>query len=128
MDKILKVSGTDSVFVREFFEGKEDAQRHKIVPFRQDTDLAAASRQAAKIGHHCGIVKTFKGFALRVLSDQFEEAVHMVRPRDAAGFLGNKYEVSGLPQSCGEEAIRDLLSWWIGAVPISTFKTGRTRT
>ena len=53
----------------------------------------------------------------------------MIRTDDAAVFLGTRYEVSGLPLSCGREAIQDLLTaTWTGAVPISTYRTNRSRT
>ena len=43
-------------------------------------------------------------------------------------FLGTRYEITGLPLSCGREAIETLLTKWTGAVPITTYRSGRTRT
>ena len=125
----LRASGQDGVFVRPFFEGEEDSETYKIVPFADDLDLAGAIRQVARVGDHCGVVKTRRGYGARVAAENFEEAVRMIRTDDAAAFLGTRYEVSGLPLSCGREAIQDLLmATWTEAVPIATYRTNRSRT
>ena len=127
-DKIMRASGLDGVFVRPFFESTEDASKYKIIPFTAETDLAGAIRQAGRMQCHFGVIKTRKGYSVRVLPEDFEEAARAIRPDDVASFTGTRYEVSGLPLSCGREAIEDLLSTWTGAVPIATFKANRRRT
>ena len=128
VDKVLRASGLDSMFVRPFFEIEEETPKFKIMPFTEETDLAGAVRQAGRMPCHYGVVKTRKGFGVRVLAEQYEEAVHIVRPSDSASFLGTRYEMSGLPLSCGRDAIVELLGSWTGAVPISTFRNSRSRT
>ena len=125
---VLRASGQDAVFVRLFFECEEDSEKFKIVPFATDVDLAGAVRQVTRMGDHYGVVKTHRGFGARVIADQFEDAVRQIRTEDAAAFLGTRYEVSGLPLSCGKDAIQDLLSTWTGATPITTYRTYRSRT
>ena len=126
--KGLRASGIDSVFVRPFFDGKEESEVHKVVPFPLDVDIAGALRQANRIPDHLGVVKTHKGFGVRVLSEKYDEAVGVVRPEDAATLLGKRFEVSGLPLYCGKDAITELLVTWSGAVPVSTFRSNRSRT
>ena len=126
--KSLRASGVDSVFVRPFFEGKEESEIHRVVPFPPDVDIAGAIRQASRIPDHCGVVKTHRGFGVRVFSGRYDEAVGLIRPEDAPSLLGQRFEVSGLPMSCGKEAITEVLSIWTGAVPVTTFRSGRSRT
>ena len=128
VEAILKASGVDSVFARPFFEEDEDKDRFKIVPCRLDVDLASALRQAGRTTEHYGVVKTYKGFGIRVLAGKYEEAARLLRPEDADSLTGTKYEVTGLPLYCGRDAIEELLVSWPGAVPITTFRTSRTRT
>lgn len=128
VDKTLRASGVDAVFVRPFFEGTENVAKYKVIPFTAETDLAGAVRQAGRMHGHFGVIKTRKGYGVRVLPEDFEEAARAIRPDDAASFTGTRYEVSGLPLSCGREAIEDLLSTWTGAVPIATFTANRRRT
>ena len=128
VQKVLRTSGQDAVFARLFFEGAEDAEKFRVVPFAARVDLAAAIRQASRMSDHFGIVKTHKGFGARVLAANFEDAVRFIRTEDAAAYLGTRYEISGLPLSCGRDAIEDLLKTWTGAVPITTYRSYRTRT
>ena len=117
-DKIMRASGLDGVFVRPFFESTEDASKYKIIPFTAETDLAGAIRQAGRMHGHFGVIKTRKGYGVRVLPEDFEEAARAIRPDDAESFTGTKYEVSGLPLFCGRGAIADLLYTWNGAVHV----------
>ena len=91
------------------------------------SQISRKLRQTGRIPDHYGVVKTFKGFGARVLAQQHQEAVRLVRPEDAESLLGQKYEVSGLPLSCGKDAVEELLSTWTGVVAISTFRTNRYR-
>ena len=61
--KSLRASGVDSVFVRPFFEGKEESEIHRVVPFPPDVDIAGAIRQASRIPDHCGFVKRTEALA-----------------------------------------------------------------
>ena len=128
VQSVLRASGQDAVFVRLFFKCEEDSEKFKIVPFANDVDLAGAVRQVSRMVDHYGVVKTHRGYGARVVADDFEEAVRTIRTEDAAAFLGTRYEVSGLPLSCGKDAIQDLLSTWTGATPITTYRTYRSRT
>ena len=74
-------------------------------PFSLDVDIAGALRQAIRFSDHCGVVKTHKGFGVWVPSEKYDKAVGIVRPEDAAIFLGKRFEESGLPLSCGKDAV-----------------------
>ena len=76
---------------------------------------------------HLGVVKTKKGFGIRVPGKDFEEAVKATRPEDADRLLAQRFEVSGLPVFCGEDAVKTLIPGW-KIEPVFTFRVRNTRT
>ena len=101
MEKVLRTSGTDAFFIRPFFEHNEEVEHYKVVPFPEGTDLNGALSQAARIAQHCGVVKTRRGYGIRISAEHFEDLVRIIYPEDLAGPIGATYEVSGLPLPCG---------------------------
>ena len=71
-----------------------------------------------------GVVPCGKGLGVRVLSSNFEQALRKLRPADADLFLGKLWEVSGLPCSCGEQALVSFLEKW-QVRPSFTFRVGQ---
>ena len=127
-DKVLKASGLDGVFTRPFFNGDSEKNEFKTAPFPLDTDLEAARRKAAFFGDRAyGVITNAKGFALRVKSDAFEEALKQVNPTAVDRFSGEKWEISGLPLDMGEQGLLIFLEGW-KVKPVYTFRQGSRRT
>ena len=59
-----------------------------------------------------GVVTTRLGLAARVKSTDFEEVVKLVWPENYTKFLGELWDVSGLPLSWGPDAVTDFLAAW----------------
>jgi len=123
--KLFCASGMDGVFVREFWDSASDRNRYKIVPLPFDMSLQQARDKATFLGAVCvGVMPCGKGFGVRVLTSDFESVLHKLRPDDASMFLGSKWEISGLPCSCGEESLLEFVSPW-QVRPMFTFRVGQ---
>jgi hypothetical protein len=59
-----------------------------------------------------GVVSTRRGLAIRVRSGQYANVIRRFRPEDADHFIGERWEVSGLPVTTGEEALKEFLHPW----------------
>ena len=126
LNTCLAASGIDGVWSREFVV---DGQEH--LPVRvvrlEDADLKSAVRQAARIDGHLGVVKTRQGFGIRVESSDFEATVKLLCPSRSNRILAKKFAISGLPLSCGRDALAETLQGW-GHEALFTFKQDRSRT
>ena len=96
-----------------------------IVPHPFDVSLEAAREKTSFLGTvGVGVMPCGKGFGVRVLAANYEGVLHKLRPGDANLFLGSKWEISGLPCSCGEKALLEFLHPW-DARPLFTFRVGQ---
>ena len=125
MKAVLKASGADGIFLRPFYEDSEQ-ENLKVVLLDPDMDLEGAKRCAARWPSSLGVVKTKKGFGVRVPGDDFQEAVKSMRPEEASKLLAQRFEVSGLPLFCGVEGVRSLIPEW-NIEPLFTFRRRNTR-
>lgn len=131
-DKVIKSSGKTGFFTRDFIEKSEVTVRqedpYKMVPLDTSVDLASALRMSANLGDDSwGLTYTKLGLGIKVLKDQYERVLKLLRPDDYANFLGLRYEVSGLPCNCGEAALTEMLSPWAFRT-VYTERKGWTRT
>ena len=109
--KLLGSSGMDGVWVREFWDASSDRDRYKIVPLPLDMSSQQASDKATFLGSVCvGVMPCGRGFGVRVLASDFKFVLHKLRPNDADQFLGDRWEISGLPCSCGEHSLLKFVS------------------
>ena len=123
--KLLRTSGLDGMWTTLFLEGPSDREIFKIVPLPFGLTLQQARDKASFLGDlGIGVVPCGRGFGVRVLSSNFEQTLHKLRPTDADMFLGKLWEVSGLPCSCGEQALLAFLQGW-QARPSFTFRVGQ---
>ena len=74
-----------------------------------------------------GVVTTRLGLAVRVATPDLEEVVRLVQPENYNKFLGELWDVSGLPPSWGPDAVTDFLAGW-KVSPLKTFRQGYRRT
>ena len=58
-----------------------------------------------------GVVTTRLGLAVRVKTTDFQEVVRLVQPENYTKFLGDFWDVSGLPLTRGPAAVTDFLCW-----------------
>ena len=123
----LEASGIDGVWTRQFIEeGKEHLQT-RVVRMEEDADLQGALRQAVRIDGHLGVVKTRDGYGIRVEASDFEPTVKLLCPSKSERILAKKFAVSGLPVSCGRDALAELLLGW-NHEALFTYTTNRSRT
>ena len=127
-ENVLKASGLDGVFTRPFINADSEKNEFKMAPFPVDITLETARRKAAFFGDRAyGVVTNAKGFALRVKCDGFEEALKQVNPTAVDRFSGERWEVSGLPLSMGEQGVVLFLDGW-KVKPVHSFRQGSRRT
>jgi hypothetical protein len=62
-----------------------------------------------------------------VAGAKFDEAVHVIRPDEAERILAAKFEISGLPFSCGAACVQTLIPEW-KIQPLFTYKQRFART
>ena len=71
---ILRASGIDGVFVRQYIESDQDRSLYKAVPMPVDAQLSTCVAQAQFLGEKAfGVVKYGGGFGIRVKSCDFDE-------------------------------------------------------
>jgi len=123
--KLLAAAGLDGIWSRMFLTGPSDREHFKIVPLPFGVTFPQARDKALFLGElSCGAVPCGKGFGIRVLASNFEQVLQKIRPADADLFLGKQWEISGLPCSCGENALRQMLQGW-SMRPAFTFRVGQ---
>ena len=123
--KVLCASGLDGVWTRLFLEAPSDRERFKTVPLPFGLSLQQAREKGSFLGEmSVGVVTCGKGFGVRVLASNFESVLLKLRPEDSNMFLGKLWEVSGLPCSCWEQALLQLLHGW-QVQPSFTFRVGQ---
>ena len=109
----LRSSGKHGVWTRPFYQKPEDRERFGVVQMEASKNLDESCRAAERLGENAwGVVPTRNGFAIRVLATAREEAVKLLRPDGYNLQLGTLYEVSGLPQNMGKEALAAFLGNW----------------
>ena len=127
-DKVLRACGKLGVQTRLFYERDEDRMLYSLVPLDKDASFASAQRMAQRLGDDAyGIVSTRSGWAIRVPTLRYPGIMRDVAPEQAARLLGSMFKVSGLPVTCGEESLKDLLSEW-NFTPLFSFRQGWRRT
>ena len=105
--QVLRASGTDGVFVRPFFENDQDKNLYRVVPMPSSSSLAASIRQSQFFGETAfGVMPYANGYGIRVKSEDFENVLLQIHPKDADQFLGKKLEISGLPLAMGKESLQ----------------------
>ena len=123
--KLLAASGLDGIWTKMFITGPSDRERFKIVPLPYGVTFPEARDKAIFLGDlSAGAVPCGRGFGIRVLASNFDQVLHKMRPSDAEQFLGTQWEISGLPCSCGENALLQLLEGW-RFHPVFTFRVGQ---
>ena len=126
VSSVLRMNGKDGIFMRPLHEDS-DKEGLKVVLLAPEIDLMRAIRCAGRLQKHLGVVKTKKGFGVRVPGASFEEAVKELRPDEANRLLAEKFEVSGLPLYCGKEGVQALVAE-SKMEPVFSFRTKNTRT
>ena len=120
---VLRASGKEHVFTRDFYESDEDRAKYRIVPSQEGSSLAAALEQAAHMGEDAfGVVQTKKGFGIRVRSDQYENVLMRLRPDDAQQFLVDRWRSQGCQQRPERKQSKSL---WRGGTCIRCSLSGR---
>ena len=100
----------------------------RSVPLPLDFSLDGALRKTAWLADRAyGVVTTRMGLAVRVLAADLEESIKLVQPDNYSKFLGELWDVSGLPLSCGPDAGTDFLAGW-KVTPMNAFHQGYRRT
>ena len=90
--------------------------------------MKAALEQAAHMGDEAfGVVRTRRGFGIRVPSDRYENVIMRLRPDDAQQFVGDRWEISGLPVTTGADAVKEFVDGW-EVHPLFSFRKGWRRT
>ena len=125
---LLRASGADHVYTREFYESDADRAKFRIVPCQENSSAKAAREQASHMGDEAfGVVRTKRGFGIRVRSENYEAVMMRLRPDDAQQFLGDRWEISGLPVTTGAEAVKAFVQGW-DVHPLFSFRQGWRRT
>ena len=123
VEEALKASGINGVFVRPFYD-RGTQPDYRTVPLPEGTTLEGARRQTQFLGEiSVGVALTTRGLGIRVKHADFERAARLLRPSDADHFIGEKWEVAGLPVCTGREALMGFLHDW-EFHPLYTFRRG----
>ena len=122
-----RASGTD-VMTRPFYTTEEEKTLFRSVPLPMDFSLDGALRKKSWLADRAfGVVTTRLGLAVRVKTPDFEEVVRLVQPENYNKFLGELWDVSGLPSSWRPGAVTYFLAGW-KVSPVKTFRQGYRRT
>ena len=134
---ILRKSGTAGAFSRPWYPKQDpggtamqmDAQREFCtIPLPLDQDRDSCIRTAMSCGEEAyGIVPAGSGFGLRVRAEKKEETTRNIHSEGAQRFLGEKYEVRGIPLSWGKDEIKTFLGSW-NVEPVFSKRTGYCKT
>ena len=96
----LRASGTDGVMTRPFCTTEEGKTLFRSVPILLDFSMDGALRKTSWVAARAfGVVTTLLGLAVRVKTPDFEEIASLVQPEKYNKFLGEMWDVSGLPLS-----------------------------
>ena len=89
---ILRASGVDGIFVRQFIESDHDRGIYRAVPMPVEATLATCLGQAQFLGEKAfGVVPYGGGFGIRVKSADFEEVLSLLQPEKRDQFLGKTW-------------------------------------
>ena len=111
--KVLRKSGVKGVVARPFYTADLDRQKFGFVPLPSEVNLEGALAKANWLGdraygvHPCG-----KGWSIMVEAAEKEQLTRQLRPDDAEKFVGQRWEISGLPVNFGEASLKQLLPQW----------------
>ena len=109
---------------RPFCTTEEEKLLFRSVPLPLDLSLDGALRKTAWLADRAyGVVTTRMGLAVRVLAADFEEIIKLVQPDTCSKFLGELWDVSGLPLSSSPDAVTDFFTGW-KVTPLKTFRQG----
>ena len=101
---------------------------YRAAPLPLDISLESAVRQASFFGEKAyGVVPFARGFGVRVQTADYQEILTQIQPENARQFIGNRWEISGLPLAMGKESLQDFVSGW-QVTPLHTFRHGFRRT
>ena len=124
----LRASGIDGVFVRTFIENDQDRLIYRAAPLPMDISLESAVHKAAFFGDKSfGVVPFALGFGIRVNTLDYIYILNQIQPVDAGQFIGNRWEISGLPLAMGKESLQHFVGGW-HVTPLHTFRHGFRRT
>ena len=113
---------------RPFYTTEEEKPHFRSVPLPLNFSLEGALRKTSWLAERAfGVVTTRLGLAVRVKTTDFEEVVKLVQPEKYTKFLGELWDVSGLPVSWSPDAVTDFLTGW-KVCPVKTFRKGYRRT
>ena len=111
-DGALRASGTDGVMTRPFYTTEEDKTNFRSAPQPMDFSLEGALQTSWIAESGFGVVTIRLGLAVKGKTTDFEEVVKLVQPESHTKFLGELWDVSGLPFSWGPDAVKDFLAGW----------------
>ena len=104
-ENVLRASGEDGVMTRLFYTTEVEQTLFRSVPLPVDFSFERALRMAAWFADRaCGVVTTRIGLVVRVFTADFEEIVKLAQPENNIKFLGEVWNVSGLPLSWRSDA------------------------
>ena len=110
---ILRASGLDGIFVRQFIENDRDRAIYRTVPMPVDATLATCIGQAAFLSENAfGVVPYDTGFCIRVKSCDFDEILALLQPHKRDQFSCKILEISGLPVAMAKESLQEFLGEW----------------
>ena len=126
--QILRASGLDGIFVRQFMETDQDRSVYRAVPMPVEATLGTSLGQAKFLADKAfGVVPYGSGFGIRVKSCDFEEILALLQPDKRHQFSGKTCEISGLPLAMGKESLQEFFGDW-KLHPLHTFRQGFRRT
>ena len=96
--QILRASGLDGIFVRQFIENDKDRQIYKAVPMPVGATLATCIGQAQCLGDKAfGVVPYGSGFCIRVMTCDVEEIRTLLQPQKRDQFSCKNFQFQGFP-------------------------------
>ena len=123
----LKQSGQGGIFVNAFLESEADKLEFSIIPLDQHLGLSEAL-STAKFHPECiGVVTTHQTLAIRVRAEDHAPLTQKIHGDSAGKYLGTFWEISGLPQSTGPEALKTFVKPW-KVNPVRAIRRGRSLT
>ena len=109
---ILKSCGKGGIFARGYHEkqdeGTEIVKEFRNAPLPLSQNLESCCRTAGSLGDKAwGVVPCGQGYAVRVRDADYADVVAVVQPEAKDKFIGEKWEVAGLPLSWNKENVKE---------------------
>ena len=125
---ILKASGKDKVQTMPFCTTSAERSDYSLEPLPCDVIWETAMGKTEWLGGNaCGVLRTSKGWGIRVKAEDRDGTLMTLRPDDWQALEGKKYCISGLPLGCGSESLQAALSSW-SFNPLYSFRQKWSRT